>query len=908
MYEMDGSINDEAEKIQSLGAILGEEIPLARLRQILEASNGSIEHAIEIFFHQQEHRAKQDHETTHNEESFPQTSSPTNSALRSNSATSKVAAGTKRSQPTLLSIGKGKKSPSKKQARLDSFFAVSGRNALSSKKTDTKNKLVDQHNKSDSHQIPLKEDVVELDEVLTIEKISKQNAKYPSNSSTSLHTKTDASVTRVLAPAATPAAAPAVKESLESCNSTISFERFADMLQQLTDTTKRNSKLDILKTFICEMMEIKGADLLTRTQALTSALELVLGGNTSQPLNISSSAVSKALQLSLGVSRNQLSKAYRQYGDLGDCAASFFQKKTFFVTSTVRHLSVIQVTHGMEKICLTDGRDAKQHIILDLLRRCQSKLEIRFLVRLLVSCMRVGANLKTVLAALAMAVMSKTNPAIQPNTNEDSAEVTQIKEAVTMVQKTHDICPSIEKIVFALLEGGLEQMKRDCTVQVHIPISPMLAHPIHSLNEVDKVMEKKSDGAVMEFKYDGMRLQAHYDGRTIKLFSRHMLETTSQFPEVAMYLIKAFQATSDVKNASCETSFIIDAEVVGVEEDEEGLRLLPFQDLSTRRKKNTDGKGVRVKVFAFDLMFLDGVSLVSERLGTRRSRLMERFQETSDFSFVKSKLLPRYDESLVTEFLKHSIECGAEGIMVKTFGIDTAYEAGTRSHSWLKVKRDYVGDFADTIDVVPIGAWYGNGRKAQKSFLSPVLLAVYDDQEDIFRSICRCMSFTDAMYESMREFYFRGTPYAGDGGRNNQLGTVQEGTNSSEQSDEESEDECDEISAYGDFDDGIDDRTEDRVNCFPSRPSSSVLVTNESPPIWFKPLEVFEVSFADLSLSRQHTAAAGLVDEAGRGIALRFPRFKRRRPDKTPEQATTSIQIAQLFSKQSKIKVTSRPD
>ncbi len=33
------------------------------------------------------------------------------------------------------------------------------------------------------------------------------------------------------------------------------------------------------------------------------------------------------------------------------------------------------------------------------------------------------------------------------------------------------------------------------------------------------------------------------------------------------------------------------------------------------------------------------------------------------------------------------------------------YEAGTRSNSWLKVKRDYVAGYADTIDVVPIGAW-----------------------------------------------------------------------------------------------------------------------------------------------------------------------------------------------------------
>jgi DNA ligase-1 len=70
---------------------------------------------------------------------------------------------------------------------------------------------------------------------------------------------------------------------------------------------------------------------------------------------------------------------------------------------------------------------------------------------------------------------------------------------------------------------------------------------------------------------------------------------------------------------------------------------------------------------------------------------------------------------------------------------------------------------------------------------------------------------------------------------------------------------------------------------------------------WFKPFEVFEVSFAALSLSRAHTGGAGIVDDPdGRVIALQFPRFKRRRPDKSIEQATTTKEVAHLFCKQKK--------
>lgn len=178
------------------------------------------------------------------------------------------------------------------------------------------------------------------------------------------------------------------------------------------------------------------------------------------------------------------------------------------------------------------------------------------------------------------------------------------------------------------------------------------------------------------------------------------------------------------------------------------------------------------------------------------------------------------------------------------------------------------------------------------------------------------MSFTDAMYESIREFYFRGVSYTSHVDLQPDLPST---TNSDDPQEVHIAEDQNVVDESGDIEkDGEDDSyapdnkddsntmatttdETDRVHCFPDKPSSAFVVTNESPPIWFKPMEVFEVAFADLSLSRQHTAAAGLVDEEGRGVALRFPRFKRRRPDKKPEQATTSIEIAQLFAKQSKI-------
>jgi ATP-dependent DNA ligase len=70
--------------------------------------------------------------------------------------------------------------------------------------------------------------------------------------------------------------------------------------------------------------------------------------------------------------------------------------------------------------------------------------------------------------------------------------------------------------------------------------------------------------------------------------------------------------------------------------------------------------------------------------------------------------------------------------------LPSTYEPDARSQGWLKVKKDYLEGVADTLDLVPIGAWYGLGRKA--GWWSPILLAACNPDTGALEAVCKCLA------------------------------------------------------------------------------------------------------------------------------------------------------------------------
>ena len=80
-------------------------------------------------------------------------------------------------------------------------------------------------------------------------------------------------------------------------------------------------------------------------------------------------------------------------------------------------------------------------------------------------------------------------------------------------------------------------------------------------------------------------------------------------------------------------------------------------------------------------------------------------------------------------FRARQVEHGTEGLIVKT--LDDSYEPSKRSSHWLKLKKDYLEGCGDTFDVVPIGAWFGKGKRT--GVYGSYLLAIWDPENEEFQ-------------------------------------------------------------------------------------------------------------------------------------------------------------------------------
>ncbi|TMW94034.1 hypothetical protein EJD97_010853 [Solanum chilense] len=558
-------------------------------------------------------------------------------------------------------------------------------------------------------------------------------------------------------------------------------------------------------------------------------------------LNIGGSTVVAALEEACGTKKSKVRELYNSLGDLGDVAQLCRQTQSLLAPPVA--LTVRGVYSALRRISLQAGSGSairKKSLIVNLMCSCREK-EMKFLVRTLVRNLRIGAMMRTVLPALAQAVVFNSTP--YEGLVENLKDCLQRLSAE--VVEAYNILPSLDVLVPSLMEKGIEFSSNTLSMAPGIPIKPMLAKITNGVPQVMKLFQNKA--FTCEYKYDGQRAQIHKlsDG-SVRVFSRNGDETTSRFPD----LVNIITESCDSRGAT----FILDAEVVAIDR-QNGPKLMSFQELSSRERGSKDSIialdkiKVEICIFVFDIMFANGEQLLNLPLRQRRKYLKDLFGDgkVGYLEYATEMTVERDDAcaddeatlARMNSFLNDALHASCEGIMVKSLDEDAGYTPSKRSDAWLKVKRDYVEGLNDSLDLVPIGAWHGNGRKA--GWYSPFLMACYNPDTEEFQSVCRVMSgFSDSFYVEMRDFF-----------------------------------DADKI-------------------CQKKPPYYR---SEEVPDMWFSPEVVWVIRGADFTVSPVHHAAIGLVHPS-RGISVRFPRFIRCLSDRKPEECSTSADIADMFRTQ----------
>jgi bifunctional non-homologous end joining protein LigD len=212
------------------------------------------------------------------------------------------------------------------------------------------------------------------------------------------------------------------------------------------------------------------------------------------------------------------------------------------------------------------------------------------------------------------------------------------------------------------------------------------------------------DAWAYEIKWDGIRTLAYVENDALRLTSRNGIDITARYPELT--------ALAEALN---EREAILDGEIVAFDDD--GLprfeRLQKRMGVTSPARIGALSREVPVVLEIFDLLWLDGESLLSDPYLQRRDRLAALNLDGARWQ------TPAYQVGRGRELLAASRERGLEGILAKR--PESIYQPGRRSRAWVKVKNSSRQELV-------IGGWLpGKGRRSDR--VGALLVGYFDPTE-----------------------------------------------------------------------------------------------------------------------------------------------------------------------------------
>src|SRR3989344_1822997 len=444
------------------------------------------------------------------------------------------------------------------------------------------------------------------------------------------------------------------------------YSEIVAVYEKLAGTAKRLEKIAILSEFISAFKGEEQYSYLLRG--------CVFPDYDSRELGISTQIVLKAISRATGTSLDEVIVLFKKNGDLGDVAMTMLEKhkqKSLFS----KPLSVGHVFDSLRKVAEITGDgtvDKKLAIISELLISAKP-VEARYIVRTLLSDLRIGVADAVLLEAINLKFFSGA------------------KDTLEKVQKAYDLLTDFAE-VFRLCEKGIDAIN-------HVSLIPgralnvMLPTKVYDIDEAFNVCGRP---CAFEHKYDGFRILISYDGKNIKIFTRRLEDVTLQFPDIVETVSKNVKAKS----------FIIDAEAVGF--DYENNKYLPFESISQRIKRKYDIRDLASKlpvdVKVFDILYLNGEDKIDLHFIERR-KLLEKIINPVKLKISLSEQIITDSKEEADKFYKGALKIGEEGVMIKN--LNSPYVSGRYVGNMAKLKPTVTD-----LDLVIVGAEYGTGKRA----------------------------------------------------------------------------------------------------------------------------------------------------------------------------------------------------
>lgn len=251
--------------------------------------------------------------------------------------------------------------------------------------------------------------------------------------------------------------------------------------------------------------------------------------------------------------------------------------------------------------------------------------------------------------------------------------------------------------------------------------------------------------------------------------------------------------------------------------------------MQRRRKYDIDAyaKDIPVRAMCFDVLYLNGKDItqtpIEERVSILSSLLSgEKIPDQvrdGALQMLETKQMQSQEE--LEEYFFSKVNTGLEGIITKE--ANSVYQPGTRNFTWIKLKANTQSHLVDTIDVVVLGYFYGQGARNKYGF-GAMLAGVYDAKLDTYYSIGK----------------------VGSGFTDEQAPTI---------------------------------NADLQKNVVAEKPENYVVDKTLTPDVWVKPKLVMEIVADEITRSPNHTAARGIEakvkkDDSTKGLSIRFPRLK----------------------------------